>query len=498
MKQIYRTTQVLATLILILGMVGPAAVPDSAGVAKAHPLLLEMAAEQPDQRVAVIVQKADQTGQAETLVGQLGGAVTKDLHIINAFAADMTAEAAVELARRPDVRWVSLDAPVERAGKVAPPPAPTTNTYLDTLRVPQVWSQGIDGSGIGVAVIDSGVSNMQDLPLQRSVSFNPNASNVNDKYGHGTHVAGIVAGNGSLSGGQFRGVAPGIQLISLKVNGDDGSATESDVVAAMQWAHDNKAQYNIRVVNLSLNSTVEQSYMTSPMDAAAEILWFNGVVVVVSSGNANSGLNYANTPPANDPFVITVGAADEKATASPSDDAFALYTAWTITANNSLKPDILAPGTNILSTLSPHSDWDVIAPDRVVNTDYFRLSGTSMAAPMVAGAAALLLQDEPNLTPDQVKYRLLNGSGRTLGIKVGKNTYTFPYLDVSAVVNGASTASANTGLTASQLLWSGSEPINWNSVSWNSVSWNSVSWNSVSWNSVSWNSVSWNSAYWGQ
>ena len=130
------------------------------------------------------------------------------------------------------------------------------------------------------------------------------------------------------------------------------------------------------------------------------------------------------------------------------------------------------------------------------NYFYFRMSGTSVAAPMVAGAAALLLQDEPNLTPDQVKYRLMTTANRQWqGYNAAKAGAGL--LDIRAAVNGNSTASANTGLPASQLLWSGTQPVTWNSVSWNSVSWNSVSWNSVSWNSVSWNSVSWNSDYWG-
>ena len=275
-------------------------------------------------------------------------------------------------------------------------------------------------------------------------------------------------------------------------------AVESDVVEALQWVYDNKTTFNIRVVNISLNSTMEQSYHTSPLAAACEILWFNGVVVVVSSGNADDRWNYANAAPANDPFVITIGAADEKGTASYTDDVMASYTAWTFTADGHLKPDLFAPGNNIISVLSIHSDWDDIAPERVVNSNYFRLSGTSMAAPIVTGAVALLLQDEPNLTPDQVKYRLLHATSRQLSYyhKATKTTYSFPYLDVYATVAGTTTESANTGLTASQLLWSGTEPVTWGSVAWNSVAWNSVAWNSVAWNSVAWNSVAWNSAHW--
>ncbi len=488
-------------LALILCLFGPVRGVADPAETKAHPLLLQMAAEEPEQKVAVIVQKLAREADYTALVAQLGGEITKDLHIINAFAAELPAEAALKLARNDGVRWVSLDAAVERSGKPAPAPTyPTTNTYLDTLRVRDAWNLGVNGSGIGVAVIDSGVSPIQDVTVKRSVSFNPNSTNVTDTFGHGTHVAGIIAGNGALSSGKFQGVAPGVTLVSLKVSDDAGMAYESDVVAAIQWVYDNKATYNFRVVNVSLNSTVEQSYHTSPLAAACEILWFNGVVVVVSSGNADDRWNYANTAPANDPFVITVGAADEKATPNYSDDAIAPYTAWTVTADFHLKPDIFAPGTYIISTLSGHSSWDDIAPDRVVDGNYFRLSGTSMAAPMVTGAVALLLQDEPNLTPDQVKYRLLKATNRALTHyhKATRTTFSFPYLDVYATVTGTTTSSANTGQNASMLLWSGTDPVTWSSVAWNSVAWNSVAWNSVAWNSVAWNSVAWNSMYWGQ
>jgi serine protease AprX len=150
---------------------------------------------------------------------------------------------------------------------------------------------------------------------------------------------------------------------------------------------------------------------------------------------------------------------------------------------------MLAPGKDIISVLAANSTWDADYPDKVVLTDeYLRLSGSSMAAPMVTGAVALLLQAEPSLTPDQVKYRLINASASLQGIA---------YVDVYQAITTPTTESANTGLTPSQLLWSGSEPINWSSVSWNSVSWNSVSWNSVSWNAVNWNAVNWNSVYWG-
>ena len=275
-----------------------------------------------------------------------------------------------------------------------------------------------------------------------------------------------------------------------------GLAFESDVVKALQWVYENKAQYNIRIINLSINSGAEASYHTSPLNAAAEILWFNGVVVIVSAGNSGeqNGYNTIEAPPANDPFLITVGASDERGTNAVSDDVIAAFSAYGTTADGFLKPDIIAPGTAIYSVRSTLSPWGILYPERLAGKgEYFRLSGTSMAAPMVVGVVALMLQDEPNLTPDQVKYRLLNSTGRSLSVPLDGSAVSFPYLDGAAAVTATTNESANTGLQPSQLLWTGSSPINWSSVNWNSVNWNSVNWNSVNWNSVNWNSVNWNS-----
>jgi serine protease AprX len=364
---------------------------------------------------------------------------------------------------------------------------------------------GLTGKGIGVAIIDSGVSPSPDFDttpgsgitrLIRPVVFGSEQS-LNDTLGHGTHVAGIIGGNGAKSGGVYSGIAPGATLISLKVGGASGQTSESNVIGALQWVYDHKAEYNIRVVNLSLNSSVEQSYHTSPLNAAVEILWFNGVVVVTSIGNAidhGAYYNTTNAAPANDPFVISVGASTELLTANRNDDFYALFASRGVTSDGFSKPDLVAPGTGIISVNAPGALFGVQHPSYVVATNYMNLSGTSMAAPMVSGAVALLLQQEPRLTPDQVKYRLVKQAGT---ISPVLSTQKYPYLDImQALQKPKTTPNLNTGTAASRLLWSGNTPINWNSVAWNSVAWNSVAWNSVAWNSVAWNSVAWNSIYW--
>ncbi|MDQ6694425.1 MAG: S8 family peptidase [Chloroflexota bacterium] len=378
------------------------------------------------------------------------------------------------------------------------------NVYNTVTGATNVWNEGpgyLQGSGTTVAVVDSGILYTKDWSkrLIANVNFNAAYHNAADAYGHGTFVAGVIAGDGTMSNGTYMGMAPQTNLVNVRVSDDQGMAYESDVVNGLQWVHDNMGTYKIKVVNLSLNSGVAESYNTSPLDAACEILWFDGVVVVASSGNNGTANLYA---PANDPFVITVGAVDDQGTPSTADDSVASYSAYGTDETAQAKPDIVTSGSNIISVLPDNGMLTISAnhPANRVNSQYFRMSGTSMAAPMVSGAVALLLQDEPNLTPDQVKYRLKATAKHDTTLWPGYNATTAGagYLNIYGAVHGTTTASANTGLTASHMLWTGTAPLTWNSVNWNSVNWNSVNWNSVNWNSVNWNSVNWNSDYWAR
>jgi serine protease AprX len=500
---IKRLFQFLITACLLFTAVD--SIPQQAPVVKAQPQLVQTAAEQPGTLVQVIVQKAAGVAGAEERVSALGGKVTEDLQIINAFAAEMSARDAVQLSKAGDVRWVSLDAVVKSSAcSQCIDTSKLANAYISAIRADKVWNSKpyIQGQGIGVAVIDSGINPNGDLYTNMGVNrqvadvrFNSDYNqSPSDGYGHGTHVASIIGGDGSESSGKYIGVAPMVNIINVKVSNDDGSAMMKDVVRGLQWVLDNKDAYNIRVVNLSLNSSVAETYNTNPLDAAVEILWFNGVVVVVSAGNKGSSAIY---PPANDPFVITVGAVDDKGTAALNDDALASFSAYGTSENGVVKPDLVAPGANIIARLvNQNMGLAGSHPANKVGSQYFRMSGTSMAAPMVSGAAALLLQDEPDLTPDQVKYRLMATANKSWGGYNAKKAGA-GYLDVFAAVNGTTSDSANTGILPSHLLSTGSEPITWGSVGWNSVGWNSVGWNSVGWNSVGWNSVGWNSDYWG-
>src|SRR6185503_17798125 len=297
-KRLFQSLIIVGLLFTISG-----SAPQQGSAAKAQPQLVQLAAQDPSQIVRVIAQKMAGSQDAEAQVIKLGGTVTKELNIIDAFAAELTAEAALQLARSEGVRWVSLDAVMASTDcSQCIDTKKLANTYIRAIRADQVWnsSKYLQGQGIGVAVVDSGINpngdfytntgvNRQVIDVRFNNDYNQTAT---DGYGHGTHVASIVGGDGSDSSGKYIGVAPMVNIINVKVSNDDGSARMTDVVSGLQWVLENKNTYNIRVVNLSLNSSVAESYNTSPLDAAVEILWFNKIVVVVSAGNHGASALY--------------------------------------------------------------------------------------------------------------------------------------------------------------------------------------------------------------
>ncbi len=454
---------------------------------RVDPFVSELAAQNPQATVKIIVQKLTRDRSAEQLVWKLGGAVTNDLRMIDAFAAELPASAVPQLAKAAGVRWVSLDAPLHRSGDTntqGVAPAQLRNAYVHAIGADRVRAENavLQGQGIGVAVVDTGVATHADIGerIVASVALNDAVVTPADRYGHGTHVAGIVGGDGSGSAGARPGVAPGVNLVNVKVSTDDGIGTEADVIAGLQWVYDHKDRYNIRVVNLSLSSSVPAAAHTSPLNAAVEMLWFNRVVVVVAAGNNGNGALY---PPANDPFVITVGATDDQGTLDLSDDVLAAYSSYGKTTKGISKPDLVAPGTNIISLLAGgDARLAVEHASHVEGEHYFRMSGTSMASAVTAGAAALLLQDEPGLNPDQVKHRLM-----TTAKPFDQSTRAGAgHLDVYAAVHGTTTEGANTGMPVSQLLWASDQAIVWDGVSWNAIKWNAIKWNAIKWNGVDW------------
>jgi serine protease AprX len=394
-----------------------------------NPALADLAARSPQKRVEVIVQLNPGTarGAAAPLVRELGGKVTRDLHIINAVAAELPAAGARELASRPEIRAVSPNA----ATKPQATGDGLATSYNASIQTPYLWNTyGGTGRGVGVAVVDTGIAG--DLPDFRastldkssrvigSAVVNPDAKTATDTYGHGTHVAGIIAGDsrkrddGDANKGRFMGVAPGANLISIKASDDAGNATVLDVIAGIQFAVDHKAEYNIRVLNLSLESSATESYKTDPLDAAVEAAWFKGIFVVAAAGNRGPGGDAVSHAPGNDPYVVTVGAVDDKGTKEIADDEPTTWSSRGTTQDGFAKPDIYAPGAKIVSNLAPRSKYAELCADCVSDGgEYIRAGGTSMAAPMVAGAAAIGFQLDPTMTPNRAKA-LLRDSDRPL------------------------------------------------------------------------------------
>lgn len=359
----------------------------------------------------------------------LGAQHKNGLDLIHGGLFRIPASLLAVLARDPDIAYVSPDRPVKRTSP--------DDYILDATQANYIFNYGYYGNGIGIAVVDSGIRashpDLQNLStgasrVVYSQSFVPGLD-ANDQYGHGTHVAGLLAGNGQISGGWMRGIAQKANLINLRVLDANGMGTDSQVIAAIQQAVKLKSTYNIRVMNISLGRPISESYTLDPLCQAVEQAWKAGIVVVVAAGNAgrDNSMNtsgYATiTAPGNDPYVITVGAINTHATDTTQDDTIASYSSKGPTIlDHVVKPDLVAPGNQIVSLVANGSTLDTNNPANEVppaeygsysNTaSYFRLSGTSMATPLVSGTAALMLQRAPSLTPDQVKIRLMKTAGK--------------------------------------------------------------------------------------
>jgi serine protease AprX len=474
-------------VIIALSVVGkpltaPVAAPTSeAGGSSAtlDPRIGTLAAHQPNRIVEAIVQfKAGMTAAAQRAdVARVGGRITGNLHIINGVAAKLSASHAGRLASSADVHAVSLNSAI--AAQDAPEGADLDTTFNQTLGAPALWhfGAGLTGRGIGVAVIDTGIDG--NLPDFRGASgksrviatavTNPDASTVMDTYGHGTHVAGIIAGNSDYRNvsdplrGKFAGIAPDANLVSIKVSDDSGNATVLDVIYGLQFAVDHQSAYNIRVVNMSLDSTTPQSYKLDPLDAAVESAWFHGLVVVVAAGNRGDDPDAVQYAPANDPYVVTVGAVDTNGTVSPRDDVIADWSSRGTTQDGFDKPEVTAPGAHIVSVLAPNSTFASQCPSCIVDGQYISAGGTSMAAPMVSGLVADMLQLHPNWSPAQVKGALIS--------PLTKSNRAIDEVSAFAAVLMPFAPLADQGLTPSTLLKGKNGQIDYSRSTWSRSRW---------------------------
>jgi serine protease AprX len=473
-------------VIIALSVVGkpltaPVAAPSSnaAGSSALDPRIGTLAARHPNRVVEAIVQfKAGVTAAAQRGdVARVNGDVTGNLHIINGYALKLTASAAGKLASSGDVHAVSMNSAI--APQDTPDGSDLDTTFNQTLGSPTLWHLGVGltGRGVGVAVIDTGIDG--NLPDFRGASgnsrviatavTNPDAQTVMDTYGHGTHVAGIIAGNSQYRNfsdplrGKFAGVAPDANLVSIKVSDDSGNATVLDVIYGLQFAVDHHKTYDIRVVNMSLDSTTPQSYKLDPLDAAVESAWFHGLVVVVAAGNRGDAPDAVQYAPANDPYVVTVGAVDTNDTISPRDDVIADWSSRGTTQDGFDKPDVTAPGAHIVSVLAPNSTFASQCPSCIVDGQYISAGGTSMAAPMVSGLVADMLQLHPNWTPAEVKGSLispLTKSNRDIGEVSAVAAVLLPFAPI-----------ADKGLTPSTLVAGKSGQIDYARSTWSRSRW---------------------------
>jgi serine protease AprX len=450
--------------------------------------------------VEVIVQlkRGVNETRGRALVRALGGRPSVDLHIINGLSARLTAGAARRLAASPLVRAVSVNAAIRDTTLSNPTPWTLAMSFDQTTGATKLWSHST-GAGVGVAVIDTGVTG--DLPdfqtaqgsstsrVIASAVVDPNATTADDTYGHGTAVAGLVAGDGWYRNssdslfGRYAGTAPDANLISIKVADDSGHATTLDAIYGLQFAVDHKADYNIRVVNLSFRSTSAESYTTDPVDAAVEQAWLHGIAVVAAAGNLGTASDAVSYAPGNDPYVITVGAVDTEGTTSTSNDVQASWSSRGVTQDGFSKPDVEAPGAHIVSTLAPGSAFASACPMCVIGGSYFQLSGTSLAAPIVSGLVADLLAAHPRWTPAMVKGAIVNTAKP---LSDGGD-------EVQAMNAYWATGSqlwSDHGLTPNDLIDPGTNSIDYDAASWSAASWSTAadplaaSWSAASWSCV--------------
>lgn len=463
--------------------------------------------------IPVIVQYNNSPSSADLAkLNALGGSTPQVLKSIKAVQVNLPASALATLQNDSNVRYITPDRQLVSHATTAS--IATSGEYTaEPINASVAWNKGFTGSGIGVAIIDSGITPTRDLlasssnsptwaaytttaytassRLVYSACFVPSCGNdTTDHFGHGTHVAGLIGGNGVASTGyqyfrSFSGIAPSVNLVNLKVLDASGQGTDTAVIQAIEAAISLKQTYNIRVINLSLGRPIFESYTLDPLCQEVEQAWKAGIVVVVAAGNAGRDLalnleGYGTTEaPGNDPYVLTVGATRTNGTATISDDAMASYSSKGPSFMDQVsKPDLVAPGNlvtsinasgNALQALNPTfytpMSFYQLGSSHNSSSDYMPLSGTSMATGVTSGAVALLLSANSALTPDQVKALLMEDANKsvlpqTSTVTDGGLTYTAHndvftvgagYLDIGAAVTDAKTKQIPAGTAMSPI-----------------------------------------------
>ncbi len=388
------------------------------------------------QRVIVQGQTLEQAAAA---VQSNGGTVTSNIDIIQAVVADVPAANLARLSRAPGVVRVTLDRTIEVAGFNRDDRL--LFKYPEVVGADNVWNTNNYGQNVTVALLDTGID-----PTFIGLRVGPGTSqdrllayydaigkklyeapqllrSPRDPNGHGSHVAGIV-GNSTYADGQYLGIAPATNLVAVRVLDENGMGTYADVLRGLNWVVQNKARYNIRVLNMSMYATPVAPYWADPYNLAVMAAWKAGIVVVASAGNGGPAPLSIGVP-GNTPYIITVGAFTDNYTPGDfGDDYMPPFSATGPTLDAFVKPDVIAPGAHIASLMRNNTEMAQAYPDNKIIGNYFKMSGTSMSAAVVSGIVALMLKAHPELTPDQVKYRLTMTARPQFSEQTGEMAYS--------------------------------------------------------------------------
>jgi serine protease AprX len=450
-------------------------------------------------------------------VSAVGGGLVSSLDALGAVSASLSSAQVAALGANPNV-VVTPDVAIsaEDASTATTSRAPAA-VFPQQTGATQLWSQGDTGSGVNVAVIDTGIDNLPDFAgrLVGGVDLTGEGNPFQDDYGHGTFVAGLIAGDGASSNGAYTGEAPGAGLVSVKVAGATGQTDLATLLAGIGWVIQNRVALHIGVLNISFGVAPFESTVLNPLDQAVEAAWRSGLVVVTAAGNAGP-FNGTILSPGDDPLVITAGALDDQGSTSSSGDTMTAFSSVGPTDPDGwFKPDLVASGRSVVSLRAPGSTVDQQFPSARIGTGNFVGSGTSFSAAITSGAAALLLQTDHGASPNDVKARLLlgatpgpvgnpfvDGHGE-LNLPGALATGPGNSVHLSSVPPGDPTAWGQTVSLFQTWLDSTWNPANyygtgsaWNGTSWNGTSWNGSAWNGSAWNGSAWNGSAWNGTSW--
>ncbi|HYH74112.1 MAG TPA: S8 family serine peptidase [Nocardioides sp.] len=530
--QARRAMTVAAATLVVAGFAGPASAATQASSA---------------DQVSVVVREVSGAGNApEQAVAAFGGSVTRQLAILGGFTAEVPSDRVAALRAVAGVASVTEDAGLTLAStEISDQAAQNGSLYTIANKVTgasTMWDAGYTGKGVDVAVIDSGIVPVDGLSGPGKVVYGPDLTleastpaKNKDTYGHGTHMSSIIAGRDAASTGtgsgdseNFVGMAPDARIVSIKVSDAKGQTDVSQAIAAIDWVvhNKNKNGMNIRVLNMSFGTDGVQDYVLDPLAYAAEQAWHKGIVVVVAVGNEGFGTAKVNNPAYN-PYLLAVGSNDANGTATTADD---VVSAFSNDGDGTRNPDLVAPGDKVVALRSAGSYLDTTYPTARIGDRLFRGSGTSQSAAVVSGAAALLIQQRPTITPDQVKA-LLTGTAQPIPaataaqqgagaldltkakdaatpvdakqkfkVSVGLGSLELARGSVHVTVNGKQVKGEidvrGKSIDVRKLAEGIKNNLNWNGMTWSGMTWSGMTWSGMTWSGMTWSGMTWSGMTW--